>query len=196
MLLAMISGVLFFAGQAVAVPIANLTCDDVTADRYAVMDSAEDCWTGLGNPKDDPDLQAGAPGEPWIDVGHIEGDEGSAAAADGFLSWTFIEGQWGSDSFTGEWNISQDFWDIYSEAIISIHVGNGGGDPDHFIFVITPGDLSGILEYFICDDCKGGGFSNIVLWGRGASVPEPGTIALLGIGLLLVGMTRRRKLAK
>ena len=178
-----------YAGQAAADPIADLTCGpDPTDERHASMDWAEDCWQGLNNPKDDPELQSYMPGDPWMDVGRLED-----SPSGGFLSWSFISGSWGGGDFSGTWTITDGFWDIYEEAIITIHVGNGNGDPDHFAFLITPGDYSGVLSYWLCgSDCKGGGLSNIVLWAR--DVPEPGTMGLLGIGLLMVAMTRRRKL--
>ena len=41
---------------------------------------------------------------------------------------------------------------------------------------------------------RGGGLSHIQLYGRSpASVPEPGTLALLGLGLLGAGVACRRK---
>ena len=176
-----------FCGSVMAVPIADLTCG-LGMDRQATMDSAEDCWTGAGNPQDDPDLQSYMPGDEWMDAGRIEG-----GSEGGFLSWGFLTGGWDESAFTGEWAIADAFWAMYSEAIITIHVGNGNGDPDHFAFLITPGDTEGLREY-IRTSGGGGGFSNIVLWGRGpGSVPEPGAALLLGSGLLLLAAMRRRR---
>ena len=177
--------------QAVAL---SITCsDDPTDERHATLDSADDCWIGLGNPSSG-DLQGHAPGDAWLDVGRIEGESESLDAANGFLMWTFGTGAWGGGDFTGTWSIDPEFWNIYSEAIITIHVGHGNGGPDYFAFLITPGDISGTLAYSMCGTCTGGGFSNMVLWGRGVAVPEPGTLALFGVGLLILGFVRRRRL--
>jgi hypothetical protein len=42
---------------------------------------------------------------------------------------------------------------------------------------------------------QGGGLSHIQLYGTpsGGTVPEPSTLALLGIGMLAAGVARRRK---
>jgi hypothetical protein len=44
---------------------------------------------------------------------------------------------------------------------------------------------------------KGGGLSHVQLYGKGkrTQVPEPGTLALLGFGLIGVACMRRRKRA-
>jgi hypothetical protein len=50
---------------------------------------------------------------------------------DGFLTVKLTSGSWGQSPAAGTWAISPDFWAKYGEAVISIHVGNGGGDPNH-----------------------------------------------------------------
>ena len=175
-----------FGSNAMAGPI---TCG--STEREATMTDADECWTGPGNPGAGDILGYTGGSDPWTDAGEIAG-----GLADGFLSIEIISGGFDQGAISLMWTIADEFWEMYAEAVISIHVGNGNGDPDHFVFLLNPGDTTGTLEYARCDDdCGGGGFSNIRLWGRGegVSVPEPGTALLLGSGLLLLAASRRRR---
>lgn len=184
------TSVLAISGQAVADHIGDhVIC--VGPDRTASSTSAQSCDFGeAGNP-DNADLQTYYPGDPWNDVGHI--DDGTTLS-EGFLSIMFEMGGFDSNVVEIAWEIGADFWSTYGEALITIHVGNGNGDPDHFAFLIEEGATSGVLTYERVQG-GGGGFSNIVLWarGRGETVPEPGTLALLGGGLLFLGLRRRAR---
>jgi hypothetical protein len=75
-----------------------------------------------------------------------------------------------------------------------MHVGNGGGDPDHFIWQVEQDELSGTWSY-TRGNTGGGGLSNLKLYtaGTGTSVPDAGTtLVLLGGSLIGLGALRRR----
>lgn len=100
---------------------------------------------------------------------------------------------WGTN-VVGTWYINASFWDLYSRAVITMHVGQGGGNPDAFAWVITPGETSGSFSYKRVAG-NGGGLSNMFLFGSGSpevKVPEPNIALLLMTGLLSIFFIRRR----
>ena len=52
-----------------------------------------------------------------------------------------------------------------------MHVGKGGGNPDAFAWLITPGETSGTFSYERIAG-TGGGLSNLFLWGSGDAAPS------------------------
>jgi hypothetical protein len=156
--------------------------------RTATFDSAEFCETGEGNP-DDGIILADFPPDAWTAVGELT-DDGTS----GYLTVELTSGSWGDRSIEGVWEIAASFWATYSEAVFSMHVGNGNGSPDYFAWLVTPGELEGTFSYENLG--QGGGLSNVKLWGRGTPVPEPGALTLLGAGLAAVLIARRRRKAQ
>ena len=156
-----------------AVPI---TCG--SSQRTATLDSALQCETGSGNAQAS-DILAEYPGTPWSNQGNVP--------------FSFSSGNFNSNAVTGTWSIASSFWTNFAQAVISIHVGNGNGNPDYFAWLIAPNASSGTLSYSRLSG-GGGGFSNIKLWGRGTpttQVPEPTSLMLFGAGLLAFAAQRR-----
>jgi hypothetical protein len=144
------------------------------------------------------DIDAAFPAlAPWSLAGNVAGAEGSGAGgSDGGLTVALTSGTWGSKSVSGTWAISPAFWAANSQAVISMHVGQGGQDKlDDFLWLIVPGQLSGTWSYSATGG--GGGLSNLRLFGSetetSTSVPDAGSSAmLLGISLGALGLIRRR----
>lgn len=188
------SAMLLAGGKASADPIFcpdDATLEILDLDRQASVDPALACQFGTNaNPNGETFFGGG-----WTAAGELEGSDGT----NNFLSVDVTSGSWGSGDVTANWFIDPAFWSLFGSAVISAHVGHGQGDPDWFAWTIPTGTLSGIFTYDIITGA-GGGLSNIKLWGRDkpdtppeVPVTEPSAIALLGIGLLLAGVTGKRR---
>jgi len=166
-----------------------ITCG--SAERTATLGDAVSCATSTGNTQGS-DVLAAYPGIAWTGI-----NERTSNGTSGVLTANLTTGTWGSSPIAGTWSIAPSFWASFNEAVLSMHVGNGGGDPDQWLWLVTPGTLSGIWSYEKLSG-GGGGLSNLKLWGRGETgipfipVPEPSAIGLLGLGLLGLGLSRRR----
>lgn len=167
---------------------APVTCG--SAEREATLDSANGCVPGLGNPMVS-DIDANfASVTGWSNQGELTDD-----GTNQFLSASLTSGSWGSASIAGDWSIDASFWDLFGQAVISMHVGNGGGDPDYFSWLIVEGETTGTWEYERLLG-GGGGLSNLKLWGADLperKVPAPAIILLLGLGLIGLSVSKKYK---
>ena len=131
------------------------------------------------------------------------------ASGDAFLQansgWVGVDGGTGtqltksSAQTTGSFSLDSTLWNSWDSLLIGFRFGTGN-QPDEW-FVYTLKDLVSVGSWtFINVGQRGGGFTNAQLYGSGAkdlvarevtNVPEPGTISLLGAGLL-VGVFARR----
>ncbi len=125
-------------------------------------------------------------GDPWVKEGELTG----SGTNDLF---TVAADSWGID-VEGQWYIADSFWDTYGRAVITMHVGNGGGNPDAFAWLITPGETSGYFSYERIDG-TGGGLSNLFLFGSGEpvlKVTESNIVFLMLMGLFSLFAARHR----
>lgn len=164
----------------------SITCGNQY--RTATLTSAESCFTGSGNTQ-----EANIENYFGGDWDHLTGVQSSTTS--GYLTVNLLSGTWGSGGpISGTWAIDQSFWTVYGSASLSIHVGNGSYDPDHFAWLITEGQTFGTWSYTKLDG-NGGGLSNMHLWGSGEpgfEVSEPSLLLLMMVGLISVFVTRRR----
>lgn len=163
-----------------------ITCEP-DDQRVATLGDAIECRTQISiNLNDSDDLNDLFETDyDWVKEGEL-----TAAGSDDLFS--VDADSWGTDVM-GTWYIDDSFWDIYGRAIITMHVGHGGGDPDAFAWMITPGQTSGAFSYERVAG-KGGGLSNMFLFGSGTpdvKMPEPHIGLLLVIGLFSIFFARR-----
>lgn len=188
------------------------TCTD--SPRTWTLTASNSCGMGEGN-ADEAGIKGLFPTTDWTRLGDITAASGADHSA--YLDIVLTDGAFGTGGFAkGTWTLTAGFWQTYGEAVISMHVGGGPTRPyDYAAFLVVPKTFSGEWSYLQGPGGTGGGFSNLMLWGRGpaacapgaadcsppqpctgaacADVPLPGTLALLGVGAAGLGWHRRRR---
>jgi hypothetical protein len=159
--------------------------------RVATLSGATECRT-----QNSINLNTSADVNSILGTAHDWTKEGELTAAGTNKLLTVDADSWGTD-VTGSWEIDDSFWETYSRAVITMHVGQGGGNPDAFAWVIEQGQTSGLFSYQRIAG-TGGGLSNLHLFGSGPAyviqrvVPEPGTGLLMAGAALAAWASRRR----
>lgn len=133
------------------------------------------------------------------------GNIGQAAHNDPFLlstagaGWTNVSSSFAlnftQNGSTGTWSFDSSAWSQYANLAIGFKFGTGNQPDEWFVFSVADLVSSGNWQFFNIGG-RGDGLSHLTLYAQGErSVPEPGTLALLGLGLagMGIGMRRRRK---
>ena len=179
---------LMLTGTASAVPI---LCDSL-AKNHMYVDSSQvsaciDAGTGniSGNPATDDFLLAGGNAAGWSLA-----SKDDAANPFNIATTQVFSGK----NSSGTWSIDPSYWSTNTMGALGFKFGTGNKPDEWFIFDLVFGVSSGTWS-FVNVNNKGGGLSHTNLYSKegGNNVPEPGTLALLGLGLAGMGLARRRR---
>lgn len=174
---------LILSGTATA---ATIVCSDDTINHMTMDDSqASACLaSGLGN-------IAGDGPDPFLDD---NADYSFIEKSDGASNPTpLYDLEYDGANGSGTWEFDSSLWSQFGTIALGFKFG-GGNQPDNwFVYELVSGVSSGDWTYIAN---RGDGLSHVNLYGKGSvQVPEPGTLALLGLGLVGFTLARRKNRA-
>lgn len=95
---------------------------------------------------------------------------------------------------TGTWEFDAEAWQSWEKLAIGFKFGTGNTADEWFVYNLADMVRSGNWDFFEFTLKGGQGLSHANLYGmEKISVPEPGTLALLGAGLILIAARGRRR---
>ncbi|MDF0749918.1 PEP-CTERM sorting domain-containing protein [Marinobacter sp. 71-i] len=185
LMIATLSSGLMLSGTAMAAPI---ICSDPTINHMSMDDSqASACLdSGLGNIQGDNAVQDPFLSGVGTDYQFIEKSEGASNPT------TMYSLEYAGSNGTGTWEFDSSLWGDFGTIALGFKFG-GGNQPDNwFVYELVPGVSSGNWAFNLPLD-GGDGLSHMNLYGKNSvQVPEPGTLALLGLGIIGLTLARRK----